>query len=195
MPVLPERGDDDHLALVMVSTNEHRLDDTTIGKARKAASLIGRGVSPDEVANAFGVTRKTLREWEVLVGASTKVQAAVDEGRISASAAAKLAGGGVSKGDQDKALARVLAEAPAGCKATAKVAAKVNAEAQGKTLAQPVSMREVRAVRDGIRARVTREVPMGGIDGILSWVLGEAPEELAFGAYARPRAAAQAGEG
>ncbi len=82
---------DEHLLGLMVSTNEHRVDDTPLTRAKKLQRMIARGYSLDECAVYFGVSKQTIRNWKALLECAPKVQKAVDAGKISASAAQKLA--------------------------------------------------------------------------------------------------------
>ena len=94
---------------VYVSENEQREDDSITAKAEKAQRLIDAGYTEEEVAETFGVTvTNVTSNWLPLLHLADQVRAAVDDGRISASAGAKL--GSLSKQDQREHLKEMLAE-------------------------------------------------------------------------------------
>lgn len=86
------RGSDAEMAGVMISENEVRKDDGPLAKAKKAVGLMERyGWSSSEAAVAFGVDEQTIRIWQRLLDCDDKVLSAVEQGKLSASAALPLA--------------------------------------------------------------------------------------------------------
>jgi ParB family chromosome partitioning protein len=103
-----DRGADDAALLgVAVSSNENRLEDTPINRARKAVLLQGMGYSLDEVATAFGKTKTAVANWLKLNELDKNVIHALEARKLSAEAALKLHG--LDAEAQKKALAEVLA--------------------------------------------------------------------------------------
>jgi hypothetical protein len=92
----------------LISANSHRHDDGVIEKAEKAARLINLGKTQKEVATRNGVSGTTISNWMKVLQCITAVKRAVDQGLISASAAAELAN--LSPEDQKKALDEMLAD-------------------------------------------------------------------------------------
>jgi len=76
----------------LISANSHRHDDGIIEKAEKAARLINLGKTQKEVATRNGVSTSTMSNWLKVLQCIPAVKRAVDQGVISASAAAELAG-------------------------------------------------------------------------------------------------------
>jgi len=85
------RGDAHDMLVTMISANEHRYDDDPMIRAKKAARLMALRASEAEVANCFGVTVQSIRNWLTLLDLAPSVQQAVSAGRIGATAATKLA--------------------------------------------------------------------------------------------------------
>lgn len=77
---------------IMISENEVRRDDTPMVKAKKAQKYINMGADEAQVAAAFGVSKKAVQNWLRLLDCDSKVQKAVESGKIAASVAMKLAG-------------------------------------------------------------------------------------------------------
>jgi ParB family chromosome partitioning protein len=96
---------------VAVSANECRRDDSPMAKARKVKTLIDFGKTEDEIAFMYGVGVQAVKNWHKLNDCSDLVKDAVDSGKITASAAAKLAG--KSREDQDTIITDLLAAAAA----------------------------------------------------------------------------------
>lgn len=102
------RGDAHDMLVTMISANEHRHDDDPLIRAKKAARLVSLRASEDEVANCFGVTVQTIRNWLTLLELAPVVQDAVSQGVIGATAATKLAP--LSHADQTEHLQAMLSK-------------------------------------------------------------------------------------
>jgi ParB family transcriptional regulator, chromosome partitioning protein len=89
--VLIQRGQDHRLVGMLISSNEHRQDDTPLGRAKKAQGYINMGRDEKEVAALFGVSEATVKNMLRLLDAPAAVRNALDSGKISASDAYKLA--------------------------------------------------------------------------------------------------------
>lgn len=94
VPVMTRRGELNALMGVMVSENEHRMEDRPIAKARKACRFVGMGHSEAEAAIAFGVTIQTLHAWMRLLELDPALVKAVERGEVSASQALEQSGAG-----------------------------------------------------------------------------------------------------
>lgn len=92
VPCVVRPGNAEGLFGVAVSANEHRKDDTPLGRASKMLKLLEHGRTEQECADIFGVTLKTISNWMKLVELPNDVQDAVDRGQLSSSAAAGLSG-------------------------------------------------------------------------------------------------------
>jgi ParB family chromosome partitioning protein len=92
VPVVLKHGDPNRLYGVMISANEHRLDDTVLAKARKAARHFDMGATTEEVANSFGVSTTTLDNWQKLLLVKPALLEEVEKGNVSAHQAIKAVG-------------------------------------------------------------------------------------------------------
>jgi ParB family chromosome partitioning protein len=91
VPVLLQKGEEELLLKISISTNEFTVEDTQLVKARKAQKMLDRGITEVEVAAAFGVTTKSIQNWLKILGLSAPVRKAVEAELITPSAAAELA--------------------------------------------------------------------------------------------------------
>jgi ParB family chromosome partitioning protein len=90
VPAMLKRGQDADMYGVLISENECRREDDPLRKAEKAQRLINMGKSVEEVAIAFGVKRQSVETWLQLGDVAPPVLDAVEQGEISATAAAQL---------------------------------------------------------------------------------------------------------
>jgi len=112
--------------LVGEHLNNHRFNDSVTTKAEKAARFLARGYSHEDVALSLNVDVVTIKNYEKLLGLAAAVRKAVDENKISVSAAVKLSD--LSKEEQAEKLSELGAS-------NKKVTARVVSEATGKTVA------------------------------------------------------------
>lgn len=108
VPCFVRRGNGESLFGVSVSANEHRKDDSPLGRASKMLRLLETGRTEEECAVIFGVTSQTIQNWLKLVELPNAVQDAVDRGVISATAASGLSG--LDHKECKTALAKLIAE-------------------------------------------------------------------------------------
>jgi ParB family chromosome partitioning protein len=76
---------------MMISSNEHRQNDTPIGKAKKAQRYIDLGRDESEVATLLGLSKASVKNLLSLLDAPAAVRNAVESGKITATDAYKLA--------------------------------------------------------------------------------------------------------
>ncbi len=162
--VFIEKGTEADQFGVCILANEMRQDDSVMVKARKAKRLLD--MNPDEAAAAtvFGVSLAQLRTWLKLLDLAAPVRRAIDDGIISATAAAELSG--MSREDQTTALDKLKSEATVGGKvSTKKAKAAKKAAATGETTFERPSLRDLKKVHADV-----------GLDdedrALLGWVLG-----------------------
>jgi len=155
IPVMLEKGDDEHLASVMVSLNEMRRDDTPLTKARKAASQISRGVPRAQVLVSFGVTSRTLSDWLLLVTLSAPVQKAVEVGLLSASAAAPLAA--FPKAEQKERLEAIMAAGGEGKKTTARDTKRAVRKERGEEFVERPSFKQLQTALETVKNKRVHE--------------------------------------
>ncbi|MCD8349996.1 MAG: ParB/RepB/Spo0J family partition protein [Planctomycetaceae bacterium] len=106
--VIIERGQDADLYGVLISMNEIRRDDSPLVRADKAQRLINMGKTEAEVADAFGVSGQTIKNWLALQDLAAPVRLAVEAGEVTATAAGQLAG--LSADEQQDRLEQLKAE-------------------------------------------------------------------------------------
>lgn len=110
--VIAERNMDEKLAdLVKVSKNRFRQNDSVMMSAEQAQRLKARGHSKIEIAGAMGVDDQTVDMYLAVTGLDARVRKAIDDEKISPTAAAKLAG--LTKDEQNETLQKLIAEAEA----------------------------------------------------------------------------------
>lgn len=119
-----ERGTDDVMLGIMILENEARVDDDPVTRAKKLQRFIDMGKSEEEAAVTFGKPLTHIKMMLKLLDLSPKVQKAVSNGSVSASAAAKISELDTTK--QEEALEAALKDTEPGKQATfAKVYNKV----------------------------------------------------------------------
>jgi len=164
VPVMIRRGDEADLFGVLISANEHRHTDGPLERAYKAEKLLNMGRSVEEVAVAFGVTPRAIQIWQRLLELSAPVKRAIEEGRITAAAAAKLHGLPAA----EQATALHMAETNAEREAKRPTARKVAAAAGREAPPRMRSRKEIELEHDHAHHYEFRRA--------LRWVLGR--EEL-----------------
>ena len=106
MPVMaPVKADDSSLLAMMISENELRQADTYQVKAEKCRRLQQYGWDVKRIAVAFGCTAQAVRNYLSFWDMSPTVQAEVEAGAISPSAARQLVD--LPRAEQDVAVATI----------------------------------------------------------------------------------------
>lgn len=168
VPVMLQRGEDADLFGVSVFLNELRQSDDIIVKAKKAQRLLDMGKSEAEVALAFGVTSAAIRQWLKMFDLAPAVRKAVEDGTISASAAAKLAA--LPKEEQVGELTKLRAT---GAKTTTKKVAVAAKKAKGKEAHERPTPKLIKRLIEFSKI----DSATNGLDNedvkLLRWVLGE----------------------
>lgn len=132
VPCLVERGKDQDMVGIMVSTNEHRKDNSPMAKARMLAKYMTMGYTEDNAATEFGVTSTSIKNWLKLLELDESVQKAVDSGQVKASAVAGLHS--LPREEQRAKLAEILATGQeTGKRPTQRVAEKKSGTESSKT--------------------------------------------------------------
>jgi ParB family transcriptional regulator, chromosome partitioning protein len=110
IPLQVKRSDPGTVIGVMVTLNEIRSDDTPSNRAKKAARMLERGKTEEEVARAFGCSTATLKNMLRVTDATAVLRNAADAGKIAMSDAYKLAK--LEPEEQRKRVAQLLVSAP-----------------------------------------------------------------------------------
>ena len=151
----------------LISANSHRHDDGIIEKAEKAARLVNLGKTQKEIAIRNGVSGATISNWLKVLQCISAVKRAVDQGLISASAAAELAN--LPPDEQKRLLDEMLAEQATTAADAKKKAAKSSGGSAPKKPGKKLVRQIIEDHEDLIEARP--------IDA-LKWAIGDLdPEE------------------
>lgn len=171
VPVMVKRGPEDQMLGVMVSENELRQDDVFTARARKLTSLLALGKSEADCAVLFGVSTQTISNWLSLCEVSAPVRAALDAGKLSATAALKI--GKLPKGEQGAALSVLLS---GDGKATAAKAERVARQARdpGAPKSTAPSKRLLQRLVKDVWFDADNLTPVDtAVLATLHWILGE----------------------
>jgi ParB family chromosome partitioning protein len=87
-----KRGSPAKLYGIFISENEHRQNDSFLGKAKKAEKMRDYNATEDEIAITFGVSAQTINNWKKLLELDERVLKLVEKEHLSPSAALKLHG-------------------------------------------------------------------------------------------------------
>lgn len=178
VPVTVRRGKDTQMFGVRISENEMRRGLSQMEKARELQRYLDHGGSEEEAAIDFGVTQTSIRNWLKLLDLDPKVQTAVSNDVISASAAAKLST--LSRDEQKASLAELTA---GGQKATTKSAGAKAKNKRGQETSTAPGKRVIKRIADIQREYIEdgEEPPLSeDFYKALRWVLGDlAPNQVA----------------
>lgn len=150
----------------LISANSHRHDDGIIEKAEKAARLVNLGKTQKEIAIRNGVSAATISNWLKVLQCISAVKRAVDQGKISASAAAELAN--LPPDEQKRLLDEMLAEQATTAADAKKKAAKSTGGSAPKKPGKKLVRQIIEDHEDLIEARP--------IDA-LKWAIGDLEPE------------------
>lgn len=181
VPVTIRRGNDADKIGVMISENENREDDEILVKAEKCKRFMDFGNSSDDAAIIFGVTRQQIQNWILLTEASGPVRKAVEQGKISATAAVKLAP--LSADEQKTKLEEILKDAGDKKVSVAKVEKKLGKKKKRrKSDDDKPTAEQIQAVFDHLDSLNSKKRLTGKTEGLydcLAWLLGKlATEEV-----------------
>jgi ParB family chromosome partitioning protein len=169
--VIPQRGSEDALMGLSLSTNSFTQEDSMSTKARKAQRLIDRGMSVPEVADYIGVSAQTVSNWQKLLDLSAPVLKAVDEEKIAPSTALQLHK--LDKSEQTEKLKELLASSN-GKRPSGKKAARAAAKGTKPSLApgKRVARKVVNAHVEGVADFVSEDFLHG-----IQWAIGDISDE------------------
>jgi ParB family chromosome partitioning protein len=95
---------------ILISENEHRQDDTPLGRAKKAQRYLDLGRDESEIAVLFGVSQASVKNMLSLLDAPAAVRNAVESGKISTSDGYKLSK--LEPGEAKEKVAALIEHAP-----------------------------------------------------------------------------------
>lgn len=148
---------------IMISENELRRADTPLGRATKMQQNLALGRDEDWLALHFGCTKQTVRQTLALLESPEAVRKAVESGRITVTAAHKLA---KLKPEEQRAKVAEMVKAAEG--KTGHEKARAQREALGDKAPKLRSRAQIVKARDAASIHEVRAA--------LSWVLGERAE-------------------
>jgi ParB family chromosome partitioning protein len=90
VPAMIKRTNPHSAMGMLISSNEHRQNDTPLGKAKKAQRYIDLGRDESEIATLFGISVASVKNMLSLLDAPAAVRNAVESGKISTSDGYKL---------------------------------------------------------------------------------------------------------
>lgn len=153
LPVMLKRATDQRAVAMLISSNEHRTEDSPLAKARKAQRYIDLGRDEKEVAVLLGVGESTVKNLLRLLDAPAAIKNAVDAGKISASDGYKLSR--EEPGEAKKKLDKLLVHAPRTPGKKRSKNAKKAREVMGRPepkggAAATTSTRDLKKIEDGV---------------------------------------------
>ena len=95
---------------MLISSNEHRQNDTPLGRAKKMQRYIDLGRDEAEIAVLFGISEASVKNQLSLLDEPAAVRNAVEAGKISTSDGCKLAK--LEPGDAKDKVAELMEKAP-----------------------------------------------------------------------------------
>jgi ParB family transcriptional regulator, chromosome partitioning protein len=169
--VIVERGSDERMFGVMISTNEVRREDAFEAKLAKLERYLAMGKSEQQAAIVFGVSVATIKNWLAVVEAGPEVKAAVKTGELAPTAAAKIA-----KLPRQEQAAVVQEARETGAKLTGERAARAAKTVTEGTPAiekpSPKVVKRLLATESALEIGTGAEYHAGFVDA-LKWLRGE----------------------
>lgn len=197
-PILVEavmrRGDEADLCGLMIASNEQRVQDSPITKAKKAKRALDFGASEIQVCNDFGWSKAQFKQHMDLLGLSKPVREVIDSGKAPISAASELAK--LEPAAQKEAVEKIVEAAAAnGGSLTGKAATARIRETSGRERPKSnrMSVADMRAwydelVEEGAKT-VTAKVQRETLEKILGIDPDAKPEAKPAGRKPPPRVA------
>jgi ParB family chromosome partitioning protein len=169
VPAVYRRADELGMFAAMICANEHRQQDAPIERARKAQRFLDLGASEDECAVAFGVSRPTIRNWLSLLDLGPAARSAMEDGKISPTAASQIAK--LPKEKQAEALVRTLSS---DSKPTVRKAREQARATDGQVPTSGPARPRMRSKLEIEQVLANRAAELRAMDGITvcRWVLG-----------------------
>jgi ParB family chromosome partitioning protein len=162
VPCVVKKGDEADLFSLTCSENENRKDDSILAKAKKVQRLYNMGKGKKDAAQIFGVSVQAVSNWEKILDLSGKCQRAIENGQITASAAAKLSD--LPRKEQDEKLDELLTESKGKRPTGSKAASKATGEKKPKSR----TYNQIRKVMESDEY----DIPPDAWE-TLKWVIGE----------------------
>lgn len=159
--VFTMQGTESDMLGFMISSNEHRKENTIAVKANMVSRYLKLGRTKKDAAIRFGVSDQAISNWLSYLDLSAPVRKAVDEGIMTASAAAELKS--LTPAEQKVKVDEIKAT---GTKVTAGAVRNVVA---GKPISERKSRPSLKELQEVLEQP---EIP-GEAIALLKWVLGD----------------------
>jgi ParB family chromosome partitioning protein len=160
----------------MILGNAHRKDENILQKAAKAKRAIDMGQSEKEIADLFGVTTQTIKNWLAADALPISLKKALETEKITLVLALDLA----------KKSPEELAQALAGAETTplrgAQGKARVKAPSSDE-VSKRLGAAQIRKVRDALLNDEVKGTNVELATALLSFVLGDDPTGKALAAF------------
>lgn len=169
VPAVVDRGSDDRMRDISLSENEYRVNDTIEVKVKKLERYLASGRTEHEAAQRFKVSVQTIKNWLLLLEAGPEVKQAVEEKKISPTAAIQIAK--LPRESQAKTVEKVTSN---GSTTIAKTNATINKlnnskaqtfEIPSKKLLKAIAKKE-RSILGDICAWATGMIPASEVRGL-----------------------------
>jgi ParB family chromosome partitioning protein len=163
---------------MMISENEHREEDTTSNRAEKAARMVDRGASLEDVGNAFGLETAQVKNLLAFNNASAYVRKAVEDEKVTLSNGIKAAKVWEKEGPEAgrKLIDTLIAEAP---RTPGKKRSPNSRKAREIVEGGPVmhSKKEIVEMRARLKEQGDAKDPcVAAMAAMAAWVLGESTD-------------------
>lgn len=106
VPGLMVQGTSTELLKLVISENIHRSHLSMAARAELMGQLLEAGATEEEARVTLGVTAQTIKNWKAILSVTPAVRKAINENKIPATAAVKLAS--LEPAEQKEALAEAL---------------------------------------------------------------------------------------
>lgn len=110
IPAMLQRANAQRSMGLLISENEHRQDDTPLGRAKKAQRYLDLGRTDQDIAVLFGISVASVKNMLSLLDAPAAVRNAVEAGKITASDGYKLSR--LEPADAKEKVAELIENAP-----------------------------------------------------------------------------------
>lgn len=143
VPTMVFSGDEERSLDAVISENENRTEDSPLNRGRKAIKMISvGGKTVNQVARLFQVDPKTVNQWMKLVTSPLALQDMVETGKVSPSAAIRLASSTLTRAEKIEAVQEMVKSGDVTTAAAAAHVRRAKADRAPKTPAQQRSAKK-----------------------------------------------------
>jgi ParB family chromosome partitioning protein len=172
VPAIVKRGEELSMMGIMASENEARVANTPMQRAALMQRMLDRGATEKDVATTMSCSVATVKNHLALMEAPAAVRNAVQNGKVSAAAAYKLAR--LPAAEAKEKLAKATASAPrtkgkrdGAARRQMEVVTGVKAKTVGKTSAEIENMKDLVEEHGDLAGEIKRVMV-----AVFDWMLG-----------------------